>query len=491
MLKYGGDAVHAALYRVILGIWRTEQAPQDFKQDILLPIPKKGDASLCSNHRTIALQSIAGKAYANVLSARLSEWLADNLLDEQCGFRPSRSTVDALFSLRLLCNGAWDKAQTLHICMLDLTKAFDSVDREMAWQILLSRGAPPKLVALIRDLHTHHPAVIRSEVDSAPVGISVGFKQGCVLAPPLFNVCLDSVIRQLQPQLQQLGVTICYKIDGQLMHCKKPTEEVLMWILMYADDISLACDTAEKLRVAVTTMDATFLRWEVTISTKKTKVLVVGRNAAAQAAESVITLRGDRLEVVSQFKYLGSVFNSDCTLDAEITHRVTAANSAFQQLRRVNIWSSRALTLFVKMQFFQCIVMSVLLYSGETWAVVKQHISPLAVFQMNCLRRVCGISLRDHVPNVDILNRCNTLSVESQLQGKRLRWLGHVFRMPNDRLPKKLLFGQVKGLRPPGRPRSSFNDVALHDCQTRRIGRPYRDAQDRLLWKDKTCPART
>ena len=116
--------------------------------------------------------------------------------------------------------------------------------------------------------------------------------------------------------------------------------------------------------------------------------------------------------------------------------------------------------------------MSVLLYSGETWAVVKQHISPLAVFQMNCLRRICDISLRDHVPNVDILNSCNTLSVESQLQGKRLRWLGHVFRMPNDRLPKKLLFGQVKGLRPPGRPRSSFNDVALHDCQTRQIGRP-------------------
>ena len=257
------------------------------------------------------------------------------------------------------------------------------------------------------------------------LGLFVGIKSAglsvIVLATPLFNVCLESVIRQLLPQLQQLGVTICYKIEGQLMHCKKPTEKVLMWILLYADDISLACDTAEKLRVAVTTMDATFLRRGLTISTKKTKVLVVGRNAAAQAADSVIMLRGDQLEVFSQFKYLGSVFNSDCTLDAEITHRGTAANSAFQQLRRVNIWSSRALTLFVKMQFFQCIVMSVLLYSGETWAVVKQHISPLAVFQMNCLRRICGISLRDHVPNVDILNRCHTLSVESQLQSKRLR----------------------------------------------------------------------
>ena len=38
---------------------------------------------------------------------------------------------------------------------------------------------------------------------------------------------------------------------------------------------------------------------------------------------------------------------------------------------------------------------------------------------------------------------------------------------------------------------TSFNDIALHDCEIRRIGRPYRDAQDRLLWKDKTCLART
>ncbi len=118
----------------------------------------------------------------------------------------------------------------------------------------------------------------------------------------------------------------------------------------------------------------------LTISTKKTKVLVVGRNAAAQTADSVITLRGDPLEVVSHFKYLGSVFTSNCTLDAVITHGVAAANSAVQQLRRANIWSSRALTLSVKMQFFQCIGMSVLLYYGKTWAVVKQHISPLAVF---------------------------------------------------------------------------------------------------------------
>ena len=114
------------------------------------------------------------------------------------------------------------------------------------------------------------------------------------------------------------------------------------------------------------------------------------------------------------------------------------------------------------MQFLQYIVMSVLLYSGFTWAVVKQHISPLAVFQLNCLRRICGVY--DPAPNVAILDRCNTLSAGSQRQ--KPRWLGHVFRMPKDRLPENLLFREVKGLCPPGRLRAGFNMLRYMIGQT-------------------------
>ena len=61
--------------------------------------------------------------------------------------------------------------------------------------------------------------------------------------------------------------------------------------------------------------------------------------------------------------------------------------------------------------------------------------------------------------------------------------------MPNDRLPRKLLFGQVKGSRPSGRPRLSLNDVASSDCHDCRITRPYKDAQNGLLWRDRSCLA--
>ena len=67
--------------------------------------------------------------------------------------------------------------------------------------------------------------------------------------------------------------------------------------------------------------------------------------------------------------------------------------------------------------------------------------------------------------NYDILNRCNTFSVQFQLQSK-LGGLGLTFRMPNDRLPKKLSICKIKQLCPPGCPGCSFNVTALRDCQT-------------------------
>ena len=95
---------------------------------------------------------------------------------------------------------------------------------------------------------------------------------------------------------------------------------------------------------------------------------------------------------------------------------------------------------------------------------------------------------------VGILNRCSTFSVdpESQLQSNRLRWLGHTVRMSADTLPKKLLFkfGQVKGCRPPGR--SRLSSMMLHQVTVMNVVASPGDTNIlRMLWRDKTCPART
>ena len=95
---------------------------------------KKGDRSNCNNFRGISLLSHVGKVSAKIITNRLSAFCEANdvLPEEQCGFRPGRSTVCMLFVVRRLQELARRKRIPLYMCFVDLQKAYDSVDRELA-----------------------------------------------------------------------------------------------------------------------------------------------------------------------------------------------------------------------------------------------------------------------------------------------------------------------------------------------------------------------
>ena len=260
-------------------------------------------------------------------------------------------------------------------------------------------------------------------------------------------------MRQLQPFLQQAGVGIQYRINGDLKQVLKPTSEQLMWILMYADDIALISGDAASLKAAIGLLDTVFSDWGLTVSTAKTKLLVIGRDAQTQAANLSIQVHGDTLEVVHKFKYLGSIFMSDGTLDVEINHRIASAGIAWHQLKSGKVWSSKYVTLARKVLMFRSVVLTVLLYGCETWPALDSHIQRLEMFQMNCLRFLCGFTWRDHKSNETVRHSCNLPSIAGEVRFRRLKWLGHVARMPDERQPVQALFGQLigPGVRPPTR----------------------------------------
>ena len=98
----GGDAIPAELFHILkddavkvlhsiyLQIWKTQQWPQDWKRSVFIPIPKKGNAKECSNHRTTALISHASKVMFKILQARLQQHMSRELQDVQTRFRAGR-----------------------------------------------------------------------------------------------------------------------------------------------------------------------------------------------------------------------------------------------------------------------------------------------------------------------------------------------------------------------------------------------------------------
>ena len=81
------DDIVKVLYSICQQIWKTQQWPQDWKQSVFIPIPKKGNAKECSNYCTTAHISHASKVMLKILQARLQQYVNCELPDVQAGFR--------------------------------------------------------------------------------------------------------------------------------------------------------------------------------------------------------------------------------------------------------------------------------------------------------------------------------------------------------------------------------------------------------------------
>lgn len=110
----------------------------------------KGDKSISSNSREIALLSVAGKVEAKVMLQGLINTITEPMLPEsQCGFRKNRST-DMIFTTRQLQEKRWKQHQDLFVAFIDLPKAFDIVNRELLWNVFAKFGCPAKFVNILQ-----------------------------------------------------------------------------------------------------------------------------------------------------------------------------------------------------------------------------------------------------------------------------------------------------------------------------------------------------
>ncbi|CAH2088107.1 unnamed protein product [Euphydryas editha] len=154
LLKYGGEQLHTAIWKLFVQMWREEQVPSEFKISSICSLYKnKGDRSDCNSYRGISLLSTSGKVFARILLNRLIPVSEALLPETQFGFRPERGTGEAIFSVRQLQEKSREQGQPMFLCFVDLEKAFDSIPREAMWKILTKMGCPDKFVRMIRLLH--------------------------------------------------------------------------------------------------------------------------------------------------------------------------------------------------------------------------------------------------------------------------------------------------------------------------------------------------
>ena len=94
------------------------------------------------------------KLFTACLNTRLSKYVDDDILGkEQAGFRKGYSTIDHVFVLHLVIDMYQSVRKRVFCAFIDYQKAFDSVDRSLLWQKLLSYNINGKLLTVIRQMY--------------------------------------------------------------------------------------------------------------------------------------------------------------------------------------------------------------------------------------------------------------------------------------------------------------------------------------------------
>ena len=470
LFKFGPGKLIRIVHRVVVWIWETEQLPDEWKDGVICPIYKKGDKLDCENYRAITITNAAYKILSQILFRRLSPLVNRFVGSYQAGFTDGRSTTDQIFTVRQILQKCREYQIPTHHLFIDFKAAYDSIDRVQLWQIMHEYSFPSKLIKLIQATMNGVRSSVRiSGVLSEPFECRVGLRQGDGLSCLLFNIALEGVIRRAG--LNMRG-TIFTK-SGQLV--------------CFADDIDVIGRSLETVTEQYTRLKREAARMGLKVNVSKTKYMLAnGSERDRNRLGSRVTIDGDEFEVVQEFVYLGSMITADNDNSREIRRRIINGSRAYYGLHG-NL-RSRKFHPRTKCTMYNTLIRPVVLYGHETWTMLEEDLRALGVFERRVLRTVYG-GVQEQGEwrrrmNHELARLYGEPSILTVAKTGRMRWAGHVARMP-DNNPAKLVFASnPTGTRRRGAQRSRWLDQVERDLTDVGCPRNWREtATDRVYWR--------
>uniref|UniRef100_A0A1I8JMH7 Reverse transcriptase domain-containing protein n=1 Tax=Macrostomum lignano TaxID=282301 RepID=A0A1I8JMH7_9PLAT len=374
-----------------LGGNETASAPQQWRTSKIVSIPKKDASTILDNQRGIVLECTTPKLLNEILRNRLLPSLNPLLLSLRSGFRPGRSTTEQVATIRSVIEACKTRQRSVSIIFVDFRKAFDSVSRPAIAWLLSHYGVPAALVSAVMDLYRDSRAfVMSSDGPTEEFGTSSGVLQGYTLAPLLFLVVVDYVLRR---SLRE--------DDSYLLVSRRSSRHpaVSLPALAYADDIALLCRDPAAAQRALTRLCDEGARVGLLVNARKTEAL-------HHEYRPTLTLpNGDRIAVCKDFRCLGALVISP---DAIVSDRRNQAWRAVHLLMNVFTTAARD---DLKVRLFRAAVEPILLYGMEAVSLTETRERALDALY----RSLLGVHYPDRLSTNALMARAGTPPLSATL----------------------------------------------------------------------------
>ena len=358
--------------------------------------------------------------FTKIINSRLVEWAEYNEVqrEEQAGFRKGYSTIDNMFVLQALVQKYCSrKGGRFYTIFVDFSKAFDTIPHALLFYQLATKGVHGKVLKVLRSMYSSLQSCVRTQQGLTDfLNCSRGTRQGCMLSPFLFSLYVGELVQMFE-DAQCEGVYIDENVPN-------------ITNLLFADDLAAGADTVGRLQKMIDVISAFCSKWGLAVNLAKTKV-VVFRNGGPLRQNEKWFFNGEKLEVVSIYKYLGAMFTTKLVWTQCQRTLAIQARKGLHLLRRYD-YSCDGLPVDLQFELFDKMISPILLYGSELWGfAIANHIERV---QTDYCKYVMAVPSR--TSNIAVLGDTGRYPMYVHYHKRCIKYWLNILFMPETRFPK-------------------------------------------------------
>ena len=415
LLKYSPGVIAKEISDIFNEMAKTGNKPKEINLGILKAIQKGGKKQgPIENLRPIILLSVLRKILAMCMVKRIGKKIFKIIPKSQAAYQNGRSTTEQVFVFKSMAEKAISSTNyKTHILMMDMSKAFDTVKRNILisdLKMILDDDEMHILKLLIDDVRL---VVKCGNTIGSDFVTNVGVPQGDCLSPILFIYYLSIALSK--EKLYQQPETSPQKFKYII-----PTKKILE--AQYSDDISWITNGEKKL------LDD--IKEKVPKILEKRNLLINSNKTEEHKIEWIRIPKKDEIIKEEDWswkkcKILGSLIDTK----EDIKRRKSLALSALNKLN--DIWENKKITIKLKSKIFNSTIKPIFLYNSELWTLSKTEENQIDSYQRRLLRYMLCIKWPEKISTEELKEKLNFQSWSTEIKRRRLSWCGHLLRLPD------------------------------------------------------------
>jgi len=418
-IKDGSDVISNPLAHIVNLSLNTGIVPKDLKSARVVPLHKKNSRSEVGNYRPVSILCIFSKILERIVFSQLESYLKSNnlLFEYQSGFRPSFSTDTCLIHLTDYVKQNMDKGLYTGMVLLDLQKAFDTVNHSILCNKLKAIGLNSIAVEWFTSYLSERSQLVNvNGVSSASTHVTCGVPQGSILGPLLFLIYVNDMETAVQ--------------------CK---------LLLYADDSALLVPgkNIDEIAQTLTTELESINQWlcenKLSLHLGKTESILFGTHRKLKNNKSLsILYQNKHIKSVETVKYLGVDLNQSLNGETHAKSIVQKINGKvkflYRQCRTLSTQSRKILCSAIIQPHFD--------YACSSWytSLSAKTKHKLQICQNKIVRFINEMGNRTHVGSEE-LGYLGWLNVDNRVNQMQL---SHMYKIVNGFSPTYLTEKIVK-----------------------------------------------